>query len=110
MKFRTRNAISITCRTRRASRKSIAPFQIRSVSEGTTPCWSSNGMATPNLAQLEKKIRFKFENSGLLEEAMTHKSYSIEHATPSCNERLEFLGDSIIAAVVANWLFERFPN
>jgi ribonuclease-3 len=67
-------------------------------------------MATPNLALLEKKIRFKFQNAGLLEEAMTHKSYSIEHGTPLCNERLEFLGDSIIAAIVANWLFERFPN
>jgi ribonuclease-3 len=67
-------------------------------------------MATPNLALLEKKIRFKFENADLLQEAMTHKSYSIEHATPSCNERMEFLGDSIIAAVVANWLFEKFPN
>jgi ribonuclease-3 len=67
-------------------------------------------MATPNLTLLEKKIKVKFTNERLLEEAMTHKSFSIEHGMPACNERMEFLGDSIIAAVVANWLYERFPN
>jgi ribonuclease-3 len=67
-------------------------------------------MGTPDLGQAEKKIRIKFDDPKLLEEAFTHKSYSIEHGSVTCNERLEFLGDSIIAAVVAHWLFDRFPN
>ena len=67
-------------------------------------------MATPDLGLIEKKIRVKFQNQKLLEEAFTHKSYSIEHNIPTCNERLEFLGDSIISAVVAHWLFKKFPN
>lgn len=67
-------------------------------------------MPTPDLALCEKKIRVKFKNRKLLEEAFTHKSYSIEHGTPECNERLEFLGDSIIAAVVAHFLFRRFSD
>ncbi len=67
-------------------------------------------MATPDLGLIEKKIRVKFQNRKLLEEAFTHKSYSIEHNSPACNERLEFLGDSIISAVVAHWLFKKFGN
>jgi ribonuclease-3 len=67
-------------------------------------------MSTPDLAGIEKKIRYKFRNKKLLEEAFTHKSYSIEHGSETCNERLEFLGDSIISAVVAHWLFKKFPN
>ena len=67
-------------------------------------------MGTADLGPIEKKIRVKFRSQKLLEEAFTHKSYAIEHGTQACNERLEFLGDSIISAVVAHWLFKRFPN
>ncbi len=67
-------------------------------------------MATPDLSQVEKKIRVKFVDAKLLQEAFTHKSYSIEHGGVSDNERLEFLGDSIISAVVAHWLFKRFDS
>jgi ribonuclease-3 len=44
-----------------------------------------------------------------VEQAFVHESYSKEHAAPS-NERMEFLGDSILGAVTANWLYERFPE
>ena len=67
-------------------------------------------MTTPDLGQIEKKVRVKFNDPKLLEEAFTHKSYSIEHGASANNERLEFLGDSIISAVVAHWLFKRFEN
>ena len=66
-------------------------------------------MATPNLAHIEKKIKIKFNDAKLLQEAFTHKSYSIEQGNLACNERLEFLGDSIISAVVADFLFKKFP-
>jgi ribonuclease III len=65
---------------------------------------------TPDLGLFEKKLRLKFKNQKLLEEAFTHKSYSIEHGRTADNERLEFLGDSIISAVVAHYLFKRYPN
>ncbi len=66
-------------------------------------------MTTPDLSLVEKKIRIKFISAKLLEEAFTHKSYAIEQGHTICNERLEFLGDSIISAVVADFLFKRFP-
>ena len=65
-------------------------------------------MGTADLGLIEKKIRVRFRNPKLLEEAFTHKSYAIEHGAPSNNERMEFLGDSVISAVVAHWLFKRF--
>ncbi len=63
-----------------------------------------------DLGQFERKLRLKFKNAKLLEEAFTHKSYAIEHGKSADNERLEFLGDSIISAVVAHFLFKRYPN
>jgi ribonuclease-3 len=59
---------------------------------------------------LEKKIRFKFKNRKLFEESLTHKSYAMERGTKSFNERLEFLGDSIVNAVVAHYFFKRNPS
>jgi ribonuclease III len=64
---------------------------------------------TPDLVQFEKKLRIKFKDPKLLEEAFTHKSYAIERGKVTNNERLEFLGDSIISAVVAHFLFKRYP-
>jgi ribonuclease-3 len=55
--------------------------------------------------QLEQAIGHKFSNPSLLRNALTHRSHSSPH-----NERLEFLGDSILNAVVARQLFDRFPD
>lgn len=74
------------------------------------PFSSSKNTTTPNLGLFEKKIRLKFKNAKLLEEAFTHKSYAIEQGVNVNNERLEFLGDSIISAVVAHFLFKRFND
>lgn len=65
---------------------------------------------TPDFSTFEKKFRIKFKNGRLLEEAFTHKSYAIEHGKLADNERLEFLGDSIISSVVAHYLYKRFPD
>jgi len=64
----------------------------------------------PHHTLFEKKVRIKFLNLSLLEEAFTHKSFAIEHNLSTNNERLEFLGDSIISAVVAKFLFKKYPN
>lgn len=74
------------------------------------PSLLSKNTIVPDLNQFEKKLRIKFSNKKLLEEAFTHKSYAIEHGRTADNERLEFLGDSIISAVVAHYLFKRYPN
>lgn len=49
------------------------------------------------------------KNSQLFMEALTHSSYANENKVPD-NERLEFLGDSVLSLVVCQYLFERYPN
>lgn len=60
--------------------------------------------------RLEKAIGVRFANPTLLEEALTHKSYAMEHGSERFNERLEFLGDSVLSAVVAEHLYLRYPK
>ena len=45
-----------------------------------------------------------------LERALTHRSYAYENDNPPTNERLEFLGDSVLGLVVTDTLFRRYPN
>ena len=54
---------------------------------------------------LEKKLQYTFKNKLLLETALTHKTYAFESEEPiDYNERLEFLGDSILNFVVSKEL------
>ena len=59
------------------------------------------------LQQIEQIVGYKFSNRNLLTKALTHSS-SVESRLLS-NERLEFLGDSVLASVICQILFERFP-
>lgn len=63
---------------------------------------------------LERKIGYVFTNKTLLTTALTHSSYAYEQKSHKivceCNERLEFLGDSVLSLVVSDYLFERFTN
>src|SRR5258708_7581564 len=62
-------------------------------------------------AKLEKIVGIKFKNTALLEEALTHKSFAMEKGGRiAFNERLEFLGDSVLSSAVAHYLFERYPD
>lgn len=63
------------------------------------------------LTELQEAIGFQFYNIGFLLEAMAHRSYLNENpeAGFKSNERLEFLGDSIIGFIVAETLFQEFP-
>lgn len=64
-----------------------------------------------DLAALEEKIGYQFQDKGLLRLALTHSSYANEsHARGGSNERLEFLGDSILGFVVADYLYRNFAN
>ena len=64
------------------------------------------------LKELEQKIGYRFRNFSFLEQAMMHSSYTNEHRMEKyrCNERLEFLGDGILDAAVADIVYKRYPN
>ena len=58
-----------------------------------------------NLKILQDRIGYTFDRADLLQQAMTHRSYSSQH-----NERLEFLGDSLLNCVTAINLYERYAG
>ena len=64
------------------------------------------------IKDLEAALGYKFQNITLLQNALTHSSYANErwHNSLLSNERLEFLGDSILGMVVAEHLYKQFPD
>ena len=58
---------------------------------------------------LEQKLAYSFRDRDLLRTALTHSSYANEHHCLS-NERLEFVGDSVLGLVTAAWLFTSYPD
>ena len=62
-----------------------------------------------DLSIFEKNIGYCFKNKSLLETALTHTSYAYENKVKS-NERLEYLGDSILEFVSSEYLFENYEN
>ncbi|MCC8123284.1 MAG: hypothetical protein LIO58_07070, partial [Oscillospiraceae bacterium] len=63
-------------------------------------------------AGLEEKLGYTFKAPDLLDQALTHSSYANEHKSEGMrnNERLEFLGDSILGMVVADRLYREHPD
>lgn len=63
-------------------------------------------------SELEQKLDYHFKNPELLEKALTHRSYLSIPSNESlrANERLEFLGDSVLGLVTSQFLFENFPD
>ena len=61
---------------------------------------------------LEKSLGYQFHNPALLEEALRHSAYANEHRGDNVfsNERLEFLGDSVLGFVTAEYLFAKHPT
>ena len=64
------------------------------------------------IKELETAIGYRFANISLLQNALAHSSYANErwHDSLKSNERLEFLGDSILGMVVAEYLYRTFPE
>ncbi len=64
------------------------------------------------IKELEAAIGYRFHNLTFLQNALTHSSYANErwHDSLKSNERLEFLGDSILGMVVAEYLYRSFPD
>ena len=67
-----------------------------------------------SLYELQERVGYRFENVSYLERAVTHSSYSNETGARNhhllCNERLEFLGDSVLSLVVSNYLYTHFSE
>lgn len=59
------------------------------------------------IEKLEKIIGYTFSDKKLIHQALTHSSYANERKNPAgCNERLEFLGDSVLSIVVSDYLYK----
>ena len=61
------------------------------------------------MEELEEKIGYQFKDKALLKKALTHTSYAYEHKIES-NEKLEFLGDSILEFITSDYLFSNYTN
>ena len=59
--------------------------------------------------KLEKELGYEFKNKALLKTALTHTSYAYENKKQS-NEKLEFLGDSILEFVSSEYIYHKYPN
>lgn len=63
------------------------------------------------MQELEKNLKYKFNNINLLKNALTHSSYANEVRNGiTSNERLEFLGDSVLSIIVSDYIFNNFPK
>lgn len=58
----------------------------------------------------ERQLGYRFRRKELMERALTHRSYANEHHLPRNNERLEFLGDSVLGFITVAWLFGEHPE
>ena len=75
-------------------------------------------LTLPDLDLLETILSYKFQNRGLLERAVTHRSWAHEQVAPGAedearrlhNESLEFLGDSVLGLIVADYLCKAYPE
>ena len=59
---------------------------------------------------IERILGYCFKDKAVLKEALTHKSFAGEHRGVKHNERLEFLGDSILGAIVADYIYNECPH
>ena len=64
------------------------------------------------MTELETRLGHRFKDASLLETALTHSSFANENAAAHClsNERLEFLGDSVLGVTVADHLYRQYPE
>ncbi len=62
------------------------------------------------MKSLQSKLQYQFKDPSLLELALTHSSFANEKGSHHDNERLEFLGDSVLGFITAEYLFRAFPG
>lgn len=67
-------------------------------------------MYNPKIENLENLLGVKFKNKQLLELSTIHKSWSVENKLAYNNERLEFLGDSVLSIIISEYLYKNYPD
>jgi ribonuclease-3 len=67
-------------------------------------------MPSKDLNKFQTIIEYQFNNLEILTMALTHSSYAAEFALKDYNERIEFLGDSVLGLIVADSLYKKFPD
>ena len=88
-----------------ATKKTRSKKPIAAVASGKKRSAKTSQAETNSIEKLSRKLGYRFSDLTVLTEAITHRSkHSIN------NERLEFLGDSILGYVISSELFQRFPN
>ena len=63
-----------------------------------------------NFDEVQKNLGYEFHDLNFLKIALTHRSYSSEYGLKYCNERMEFLGDGILSAVVSEYLYNKYSD
>src|SRR3989304_10015571 len=65
-----------------------------------------------NLDQIESLLGLEFKNKDILKTAFIHRSYLNEHPEERLphNERLEFLGDSVLGFIISSYLYDKYPT
>ena len=58
-----------------------------------------------DLTALQQRLGYRFQDIRLLQRALTHRSFSSDH-----NERLEFLGDSVLGLAISSWLYHKLSD
>jgi ribonuclease-3 len=83
-----------------------------SASSAVAPLAVATAAAEPvdQLTALEERIGYRFRDRAILQRALAHRSWCAEHGGHESNERLEFLGDSVLGLVVTDDVFARFPH
>ncbi len=72
---------------------------------------AASRLAAPSdLDALEANIGVQFDDRTVLLRSLAHRSWCAENGEPESNERLEFLGDSVLGLVVTHYVFEHFPS
>ena len=66
---------------------------------------ATSSAVSSSLSDLQIRLGYAFRQTGLLQQAVTHRSFSADH-----NERLEFLGDSVLNVAIAHLLYQRLNN
>ncbi len=82
------------------------------LSRAKAPTPQANNPTSEKFTTLQKKIAVEFKNLNMLKNAFIHRSYLNEHKSfqGQSNERLEFLGDSVLSIIVSKHLFEKLPD
>lgn len=82
------------------------------ISIGRAKTSNLSSLNETKLQELQKKIGIHFKNVDLLKNAFIHRSYLNEHKNfrGQSNERLEFLGDSVLSLIVSSYLFKKLPE